>query len=140
MNLVLFVAHAVLRLALPLTHLHDGRRVDPQRRVEEAVVQHLLEEQVRVGGGASDQVLGELQEGVEQLRRQVGPGGPAQQVRHHQKAAAGDHLLLDGRRRLYQLADEAHQLGAANKKILCGIELELDRIRFFKKPDIRLLG
>ena len=47
--------------------LHCGRGVDPQRWVEETVVQELLQQQVRVGGGAGDQVLCQLEEGVQEV-------------------------------------------------------------------------
>lgn len=38
--------------------LHDRRGVDPERRVEEAVDGQLLQQEVRVVGGARHEVLG----------------------------------------------------------------------------------
>ena len=46
--------------------LHDCWGVYPQRGVEEAVVEQLLEQEVRVVRGASHQVLGQLQEGLKE--------------------------------------------------------------------------
>ena len=92
--------------------LHAGRGVDPQRGVEQAVVQQLLEQQVAVVGGAGDQVLGQLEEGVEQVGGEVIPAGLGEQVRDDKEAAAGDDLLLDAGAALHQLADELHQAGA----------------------------
>ena len=44
--------------------LHDRRGVYPEGGVEEAVVEQLLEQEVRVVRGAGHQVLGQLQESL----------------------------------------------------------------------------
>ena len=92
--------------------LNRGRGVDPETGVEQAVVQQLLQQEVAVVGGAGHQVLGQLQEGVEEVRGEVLPAGPSQQVGDHEEAAAGNDLLLDAGAALHQLADELHQNGA----------------------------
>ena len=86
--------------------------MDPETWVEQTVVQELLEQQVAVVGGAGDQVLGQLEEGVEQVGGEVVPAGLGEQVRDDEEAAAGDDLLLDAGAALHQLADELHQAGA----------------------------
>ena len=56
--------------------------------------------------------LGELKEGVEEVRGEVVSAGAAQQVGDHQEAPASDHLLLDAGGPLHKLADELHEGGA----------------------------
>ena len=46
--------------------------MDPERRVEEAVVEQLLQQEVRVVGGARHEVLGQLQEGLKQQQQNQG--------------------------------------------------------------------
>ena len=96
--------------------LHLGRRVDPQGGVEETVVEELFEEQVGRVGGAGDEVLGQLEEGLEEVEGEVLARAAAEQVGDDEEAAAGDDLLLDGGRGLDQLADEGHQFGAGEKR------------------------
>ena len=69
--------------------------MDPETRVEQTVVQELLEQQVAVVGGAGDQVLGQPEEGVQEVRGQVLPAGAGQQVGDHQEAPARDHLVTE---------------------------------------------
>ena len=94
------------------TDLHRGRGVDPETRVEQTVIQQLLEQQVTVVSGAGDQVLGQLEEGVEQVRSQVLSAGPGQEVGDDQEPTACDDLLLNAGASHHQLADELHQTRA----------------------------
>ena len=48
--------------------LHDRRGVYPEGWVEEAVVEQLLEQEVRVARGAGHQVLGQLQESLKKMK------------------------------------------------------------------------
>ena len=101
--------------------LHRGRGVDPEARVEQAVVQQLLQQEVAVVGGTSDEVLGQLQEGVEEVGGQMLPAGPGQEVGDDEEAAARDDLLLYAGAALHQLADELHQAGAETRVLLTDI-------------------
>ena len=40
--------------------LHRGRGVDPEARVEQAVIQKLFEQEITVVGGTGDEILGKL--------------------------------------------------------------------------------
>ena len=82
--------------------------VNPEAGVEEAVVQQLLQQQVAVVGGAGDKVpggrqfyvcnvrcnglLGEFEEGVEEVCCEVITGGLGEQVGDHQETLATYHL------------------------------------------------
>ena len=76
------------------------------------MVEQLLEEDVGVGRRRRDEELGQIQEGVEDVQRQVVARQPLQQVADHQEAAVLHHLLLHRRRALDQLAQERHQFAA----------------------------
>ena len=102
------------------TDLYRGRGVDPETGVEQTVIQQLLEQQVTVISGAGDQVLGQLEESVEQVRGEVLPAGPGQQVGDHQEPSAGDDLLLDAGAPHHQLADELHQ-ARAEARVLAAV-------------------
>ena len=84
----------------------------PEARVEQAVVQQLLQQEVAVVGGAGHQVLGQLQEGVEEVRGEMFPAGPGQEVGDDEEAAARNDLLLNAGAALHQLTDELHETGA----------------------------
>ena len=82
------------------------------------MVKELLEKEIRVWRGASDQVLGQLKESTQQVLGQVGPWptlGPTQQVRDDKEPPARNDLLLDGCRGLHQVADETHQFGTEGR-------------------------
>ena len=102
-------------------YLHRGRGVDPQTGIEQTVIQQLLEQQVTVGRGAGDQVLGQLEEGVEQVRGQVFPARAGQQVRDDEEPAASDDLLLDAGAAHDQLADELHQARAEARVLAAAV-------------------
>ena len=101
--------------------LHRGRGVDPEARVEQAMVQQLLQQEVAVVGGTRHEILGQLEEGVEEVSSEVVPTGPGQQVGDDEEAAARDDLLLDAGASLHQLADELHQTGAEAGVLLARI-------------------
>ena len=86
--------------------------MDPETRVEQTMIQELLEEKVTVVGGAGDEVLGELEEGVEEVSSEVVTTGLAEEVGDDEEASASDHLLLDAGAALHQLTDELHQTRA----------------------------
>ena len=86
--------------------------VDPERRIEQDVVEQLLQKDVGVGRRRSDQELCEAEEGVENVERQVISGQPLQQVTDDQESPILHHLLLHCGRTLHQLAQERDQLAA----------------------------
>lgn len=73
---------------------------------------YLLEQQIAIGRQAGDQILGQVQEGSQDLQGQVLAGGALQHKGDHQEAAVLDHVLLHGLGRFHQLANEAQELGA----------------------------
>ena len=84
------------------------------------MIQQLLEQQVTVGGGAGDQVLGQLEEGVEQVCSEMLPAGPGQEVGDDQEPAASDDLLLDAGAPHHQLTDKLHQ-ARAEARVLAAV-------------------
>jgi len=73
---------------------------------------YLLEQQITVGRQAGDQILGEVQEGSQDLEGEVFAGGALQHERDDQEAPILDHVLLHRLRCFHQFTDEAQQLGA----------------------------
>ena len=103
------------------TDLHRGRGVDPETGIKQTVIQQLLEQQVTVGRGAGDQVLGQLEEGVEQVRGQVLPARAGQKVGDDEEPASSDDLLLDAGAPHDQLADELHQARAEARVLAAAV-------------------
>ena len=49
--------------------------MNPEARVEQAVIKKLLEQEITVVGGTGDKILGQLEEGVEEVGGEVLPAG-----------------------------------------------------------------
>ena len=83
--------------------------MDPEAGVEQTVIQKLLQQKITVVGGTGDGILGQLEEGVEEVRGEVLPAGLGQEVGDDQEAPTSDDLLLDAGAALHQFTDELHQ-------------------------------
>ena len=82
--------------------LNTGRGMNPEARVEQAVIKKLLEQEITVVGGTGDEILGQLEEGVEEVGGEVLPAGLGEEVGDDKEASAGNDLLLDAGAALYQ--------------------------------------
>ena len=80
------------------------------------IASHLFEQEVSVVRRTGDKVLGQLEEGLEQLQGQVFSRRLAEEVRDDEESAAGNDLLLNAGRALHQLAYEAHQLRTESER------------------------